>query len=268
MRNVITLTTDFGLQDYYVSAMKAAMLNIAPDARLVDISHEIPSQDIMAGSWILQNSAMLFPEGSVHTVVVDPGVGTDRNPVALKVRDQLFVGPDNGIFSLLTSDEEYKAVRLTNEDYWRKNPSNTFHGRDIFAPVAAHLSQGVPLEELGEPIDELVTYRWTVPIADKDGLEGMVIHIDKFGNLITNISESLLEEVIDDKNVRIYVGNTILDEIATTFGKVTEGEPVAYIGSSGMLEVGINKGSAEEMLGVQKGAQISLILQKESQPES
>lgn len=268
MRNVITLTTDFGLQDYYVSAMKAAMLNIAPDARLVDISHEIPSQDIMAGSWILQNSAMLFPEGSVHTVVVDPGVGTDRNPVALKVRDQLFVGPDNGIFSLLTSDEEYKAVRLTNEDYWRENPSNTFHGRDIFAPVAAHLSQGVPLEELGEPIDELVTYRWTVPIADKDGLEGMVIHIDKFGNLITNISESLLEEVIDDKNVRIYVGNTILDEIATTFGKVTEGEPVAYIGSSGMLEVGINKGSAEEMLGVQKGAQISLILQKESQPES
>ncbi len=268
MRNVITLTTDFGLQDYYVSAMKAVMLSIAPDARLVDISHEIPSQDIMAGSWILQNSAMLFPEGSVHTVVVDPGVGTGRNPVALKVKDQFFVGPDNGIFSLLTSDQEYQAVRLTNKKYWTENPSNTFHGRDIFAPVAAHLSQGVALSEFGEPVDELVKYRWTVPIADKDGLEGMVIHIDKFGNLITNISEDLLEEVIDDKNVRIYVGNTILDEIATTFGNVTEGEPVAYIGSSGMLEVGINKGNAEEMLGVQKGAQISLILQKESQPES
>lgn len=268
MRNVITLTTDFGLRDYYVSAMKAVMLNIVPDVRLVDISHEIPSQDIMAGSWILQNSAMLFPKNTVHTVVVDPGVGTERNPVALKVGDQYFVGPDNGIFSLLTTDVEYKAVRLTNERYWRENPSKTFHGRDIFAPVAAHLSRGVDLDELGEPIDELVNYRWTVPIADKDGLEGMVIHIDKFGNLVTNITEDLLEDVIGDKSVRIYVGNTILDEIAMTFGNVTDGEPVAYIGSSGMLEVGINKGNAQEMLGVQKGAQISLILQKESQPES
>lgn len=264
MRNVITLTTDFGLQDYYVSAMKAVILDIAPDVRLVDISHEIPSQDIMAGSWILQNSAMLFPKDTVHTVVVDPGVGTNRKAVALKIENQYFVGPDNGIYSLLTRDKSYQAVRLTNKEFWREKPSNTFHGRDIFAPVAAHLSQGVTLEELGEPIDELVTYRWTVPIADKDGLEGMIIHIDSFGNLITNISEDLLEEVIGDKKVRIYVGNTILDEIATTFGKVPEGEPLAYIGSSGMLEIGVNKGDAEEMLGVQKGAQISLILQKEN----
>ncbi|WP_441000712.1 SAM hydrolase/SAM-dependent halogenase family protein [Fodinibius sp. SL11] len=268
MRNVITLTTDFGLQDYYVGAMKASMLNIAPDVRLVDISHEIPSQDIMAGSWILKNSAMLFPEGTVHTVVVDPGVGTDRDAIALKMEGQYFVGPDNGIFSLLATDVNYQAVRLTNQEFWRENPSSTFHGRDIFAPVAAHLSQGVALEELGDTAEDLVSYRWTVPIADKDGLEGMVIHIDKFGNLITNITEDLLKDVIGDKNVRIYVGNTILDEIETTFGEVTEGEPVAYIGSSGMLEVGINKGNAEEMLSVQKGAQISLILQKESQPES
>jgi S-adenosylmethionine hydrolase len=265
MRNVITLTTDFGLQDYYVSAMKAVMLGIAPEVRLVDISHDIPSQDIMAGSWILHNSAMLFPSGTVHTVVVDPGVGTDRKPIALKIDDQYFVGPDNGIFSLLTAEKDFKAVRLSNVKYWRSNPSNTFHGRDIFAPVAAHLSQGVELEELGESLDDLVTYRWSVPIADKDGLEGMVIHIDKFGNLITNLPASLIEDVIEDKSVKIYVGNTILDEIVTTFGSVTEGEPAAYIGSSGMLEIGINKGNAEKMLGVQKGAQISLILQKESQ---
>ncbi|NGP87515.1 SAM hydrolase/SAM-dependent halogenase family protein [Fodinibius halophilus] len=265
MRNVITLTTDFGLKDYYVSAMKGVILGIAPDVRMIDISHDIPSQDIMAGSWILQNSAMLFPSGTVHNVVVDPGVGTDRNAVALKIEDQYFVGPDNGIFSLLTQERDYKAVRLTNEKYWRDNPSETFHGRDIFAPAAAHLSEGVPLEELGEPLDELVTYRWTVPIADKDGLEGMVIHIDKFGNLITNITASQIEDVIGDKSVKIYVGNTILDEIVSTFGAVPEGEPMAFIGSSGMLEIGINKGNAEEMLSVQKGAQISLILQKESQ---
>ncbi|WP_138430880.1 SAM hydrolase/SAM-dependent halogenase family protein [Fodinibius saliphilus] len=265
MRNVITLTTDFGLKDYYVSAMKGVILGIAPDVRMIDISHDIPSQDIMAGSWILQNSAMLFPAGTVHNVVVDPGVGTDRNAVALKIGDQYFVGPDNGIFSLLTQNRDYKAVKLTNDKYWREDPSETFHGRDIFAPAAAHLSEGVPLEDLGEPLSELVTYRWTVPIADKDGLEGMVIHIDKFGNLITNITSDQIEEVIGDKSVKIYVGNTILDDIVGTFGAVPEGEPMAFIGSSGMLEIGINKGNAEEMLSVQKGAQISLILQKESQ---
>lgn len=263
MHNIITLTTDFGLQDYYVSAMKAIILGIAPDVRLVDISHDIPSQDIMAGSWILRNSAMLFPSGTVHTVVVDPGVGTDRKSIALKIEDQYFVGPDNGIFSPLTEERDFKAVRLSNKKYWREDPSNTFHGRDIFAPVAAHLSRGVELEDLGDSVDELVTYRWTVPIADKDGLQGMVIHIDKFGNLVTNLSRSLIKE-FKDKNVKIYLGNTILDEIATTFGSVPDGEPVAFIGSSGMLEIGINKGSAEEMLGVQKGAQISVILQKES----
>lgn len=262
MRNVITLTTDFGLQDYYVSAMKAVMLGIAPEVRLVDVSHDIPSQDIMAGSWVLKNSAMLFPSGTVHTVVIDPGVGTDRNAVALRIEDQYFVGPDNGIFSLLTTDRSYTAVKLNKKEYLRESRSNTFHGRDVFAPAAAHLSRGVTLEELGEPLDELISYRWMQPIADKDGLEGTIIHIDKFGNLVTNISADLIDEVLAGKQVKIYVGNVILNEINTTFGAVTEGEPVAYIGSAGMLEVGINQGNAQKMLGVQKGAQISIILQK------
>lgn len=261
MRKTITFTTDFGLQDYYVSAMKGVILQETPEARLIDISHEIPPQDIMAGSWVLKNSAMLFPAGTVHLVVVDPGVGTNRNPVALQIGDQFFVGPDNGIFSLLTNEQEFEAVHLTNQTYWRSDPSSTFHGRDIFAPVAAHLCNGVELNELGDPLDELETYRWAVPIADKDGVQGWVIHIDKFGNLITNISASLVEEVIGSDEVKLYVGNTILDEIKHTFGSVAEGEPVAYIGSSGMLEVAINKGNAEEMLGVQKGAQISLVHQ-------
>ncbi|MDZ7772805.1 MAG: SAM-dependent chlorinase/fluorinase [Balneolaceae bacterium] len=263
MRKIITLTTDFGLQDYYVSAMKAVMLGIVPEARLVDISHDIPSQDIMAGSWVLRNSAMLFPPGTVHTVVVDPGVGTDRKPVALEINDRFFVGPDNGIFSQLTEEHGFRAVHLTNETYWREEVSRTFHGRDIFAPVAAHLAAGVSLEELGEPVEELETYRWAVPIADKDGLQGWVIHIDKFGNLVTNIPQSLIEEVAGGRAVKIYVGNTILDEVVETFGSVEEGEPAALIGSSGMLEVGINKGDAGQMLGVKKGAQISLVLQKD-----
>jgi S-adenosylmethionine hydrolase len=263
MRKIITLTTDFGLQDYYVSAMKGVMLNVAPEVRLIDISHEIPSQDIMAGSWVLKNTASLYPEGTVHLVVVDPGVGSERKAIALKLGEQYFVGPDNGIFSLLTKEKATEAVELTNPDYWNGQPSNTFHGRDIFAPAAAHLSNGVALKDLGKPVEGLHTYHWAVPIADKDGIEGWIIHIDKFGNLITNISSELIEETMDSEKLKIYVGNTILNSIEKMFSAVPEGEPVAYTGSSGMLEVGINKGNAKQMLGVQKGARISLVLQKE-----
>lgn len=262
MSNVITLTTDFGLQDHYVSAMKAVILGIAPKTRLIDVSHFIPPQDIMAGAWVIRNSAMLFPDGTVHLVVVDPGVGTDRNPVALKIENQLFVGPDNGIFSLFFDEFEYEAYRLTNTDFWRKDLSNTFHGRDIFAPVAGHLSMGVPIEEMGEPIEELVSYRWAVPIFDKDGIQGWVVHIDQFGNLITNIPKELYQMAIADNQAKIYVGNTILDHTSLTFADVEDGEPVVFFGSSGMLEVGINKGNAQQMLGVHKGAQISVVIQR------
>lgn len=263
MSQIITLTTDFGLQDHYVSAMKAVIVGIAPDARLIDISHDIPPQDIMAGAWVVRNAAFLFPPGTVHVVVVDPGVGTPRHPIALKVKDQYFVGPDNGIFSLFFDEFEYEAVKLNNSDFWRNGEmSKTFHGRDVFAPVTAHLSNGVSLQEIGEPIDDLVTYHWAVPIADKDGLQGWVVHIDRFGNLITNISRDLIDEHLKKKEVKIYVGNTMLQEIVSTFGDVEEGEPAAFIGSSGMLEIGINKGNAARMLSVDKGAQISIVLQK------
>ena len=262
MSRIITLTTDFGTQDHYVSVMKAVILGIAPSARLIDISHDIPPQDIMAGAWVIRNAAFAFPKGSIHLVVIDPGVGTDRKPIALKIKDQFFVGPDNGIFSLITNEYTFKAYKLNKSDYWRKHRSRTFHGRDIFIPVAAHLSEGVNLSEMGDPIKELVSYHWAVPISDKDGVQGWVIHIDRYGNLITNITEQLLEETAGRRKVRVYVGNTIIDHMVNTFGDVQPGEPVAFIGSSGMLEVGINKGNAAEMLGVDKGAQISLVLQK------
>tara|TARA_R100001143_G_scaffold63590_1_gene72941 strand:+ start:4241 stop:4972 length:732 start_codon:yes stop_codon:yes gene_type:complete len=243
--------------------MKAVILGIVPDVRLVDISHEIPPHDTMAGAWVVRNSAMLYPPGTVHLVVVDPGVGTDRKPVAIQINDQTFVGPDNGLFSLIAEDFDYKAISLTNKKYWRNNSSNTFHGRDIFASVAAHLSKGVNINDLGEELDKLVTYRWAVPISDKDGIQGWVVHIDRYGNLITNIPESLLRANLQESQaIRIYVGNTILDEISTTFASVTDGEPVAYIGSSDKLEIAINRGNAKEMLGVEKGAQISIIIQK------
>lgn len=262
MSHIITLTSDFGLQDHYVSAIKAVILGIVPDAHIVDISHEIPPQDIMAGAWVIRNAAFMFPPETVHLVVVDPGVGTDRKPIVLKIGDQYFVGPDNGIFSLLYDEFKYKAFKLNKPEFWRAERSRTFHGRDIFAPVAAHLSAGVPLKDMGTPIKDLVVYHWAVPIADKDGLQGWIVHIDRFGNLITNISEKLIEEVIGRRKVKIYVGNTMIDHMVNTFGDVEDGDPAAFIGSSGMLEIGINKGNASTMLGVYKGAQISLVLKK------
>ncbi|MEX2573299.1 MAG: SAM-dependent chlorinase/fluorinase [Balneolaceae bacterium] len=262
MSRIVTLTTDFGLQDHYVGTVKAVILGIAPDVRLVDISHEIPAQDVMAGAWVVRNAVDYFPAGTVHLVVVDPGVGTDRNPVAIEIGNQFFVGPDNGIFTLIADKKPYRACKLTNRAFWRDTTSNTFHGRDVFGPVAAHLASGVPLMDLGEPADELTTYRWATPIADKAGIQGWIVHIDHFGNLISNIPEHLVGEALDTGAVKIYVGNTILHETVSSYGHVEDGEPAAYIGSSGMLEIAINKGNASEMLSVRKGAQISVVLQK------
>lgn len=262
MSKIITLTSDFGQQDHYVSTMKAVILGIAPDSRLIDISHEIPPQDVMAGAWVVRNATPYFPDNTIHLVVVDPGVGTQRHPVALKIGNHYYVGPDNGIFSLVADQQDYQACKLTNKDFWMSDQSNTFHGRDIFAPVAAHLSNGIPFHQLGEELKELVTYRWAKPIADKDGIQGWILHIDRFGNLISNIPQEMIDKVIGEKRMKIYVGNTILDHFEESYGFVEDGEPVAYIGSSGMLEVAISKGNASEMLSVRKGAQISIILQK------
>lgn len=259
---VITLTTDFGLQDHYVSAMKAVIFRINYHARVIDISHDIPPQDVMAGAWVVRNAALLFPPGTVHVVVVDPGVGTERKPVALNIEGHFFVGPDNGIFSLIGEDFNYKAITLTNARFWRNSQSNTFHGRDIFAPVAAHLSRGVSLDELGPPLERVITYRWAIPIADRDGIQGWIVHIDRFGNLISNIPSRLIQDTIGSSRFRIYAGNTIIHHIDTSYGSVHDGEPVAYIGSSDKLEIAVNKGNAKEMLGVEKGAQISIFIQK------
>lgn len=255
---IVTLTSDFGLQDHYVAAMKAVILGINPEVRLIDISHQIPPQDIMAGAWVLRNSAFLFPKGTIHLAVVDPGVGSDRKPVIVEINGHFFVGPDNGLFSLL-AEEEYHARTITNHSYWNGGNSNTFHGRDIFAPSAAHLSKGVAPEKFGNTIEELVSYRWASPITDNEGIQGMVLHIDHYGNLISNISADQVKQVQERGKFKIYVGSAILNRINTTFSDVSDGEPAAIIGSSGMLEVIINKGDASEMLSVQKGASISVI---------
>jgi S-adenosylmethionine hydrolase len=258
---IITLTTDFGYRDYYVSAMKAVILTKCPRVRLVDVSHDIPPQDIMAAAWILKNSAFLYPQGTIHIAVVDPGVGTKRKPIAVEMNGHFFIGPDNGIFSLLGSDSDLNAFHILHQDIINDTVSATFHGRDIFAPAAALLANGLQIYELGEPIEHINSYKWAYPISDDEGIQGWVVHIDTYGNLITNIPEDFLQKC-NEQPFKIYVGTTIINNLVTTFSDVSDGETAALIGSAGTLEICVNKGSASEMLSVYKGAPVSVVFQK------
>ena len=274
--SIITITTDFGTEDAYVPAMKGAMLSIAPEARLVDVTHAIEPQDILESAFVLKASQPFFPEGTVHLVVVDPGVGTERRAVALRHDGHWFVGPDNGLFPLVMDDGPPEAVvELDNPDFWRTpTPSSTFHGRDIFAPAAAHLAAGRALEDLGSPVDELEPLRWARPTSDANMVQGWILHVDHFGNCITNIRWSTIQEafsldsaptsVADLPPVTAYVGNSTLDAVCSTYGDVAEEDPLLLFGSTGFLEVAVNGGSAAERLAIRKGDTIKLTFDEDA----
>lgn len=261
MPRIITLTTDFGSRDAYVAAMKGVILSICPDARLVDVSHEIAPQDIMEAAFVLRDAVQYFPAGTVHLAVVDPGVGGSRRAVALSAGDQLFVGPDNGLFTLLMgSREPDELVVLSRAEYWRTPaPSTTFHGRDIFAPAAAHLACGKTLQDVGVPSATLEPLYWALPIADEQGVQGWVVHVDRFGNCITNISRALLDGGHEGRTVKCYVGTAIIPNVQNTYGDVASGEPLALFGSSGFLEVAVNNGNASKLFSIRKGASVNIV---------
>lgn len=267
--SIVTLTTDFGTEDAYVSAMKGTMLSIAPDARLVDVSHQIDAQDVMESAFVLKSAQPYFPKGTVHLVVVDPGVGTSRRAIALRKNDHWFVGPDNGVFPLIMDEESPDAaVMLDNPEKWRTDaPSNTFHGRDIFAPAAAHLAAGCSLEDLGSSIGTLEPLRWARPITSPQTVQGWILHVDHFGNCITNIRRSTLDTALDLDAPptaatlpldEAYVGTTILHDLHSTYGDVGEEDPLLLFGSTGFLEVAVNGGSAAERLDIRKGDTVKL----------
>lgn len=269
---IVTITTDFGTQDGYVPAMKGTMLSIAPEVRLVDVTHEISPQDVMESAFVLQSAQPFFPPGTVHLVVVDPGVGTERRAIALRHEDSWYVGPDNGLFPLVLNGASPDAVvELDNPDMWRTpSPSTTFHGRDIFAPAAAHLAAGRPLDALGSPADELETLRWAQPITDTQTVQGWVVHVDRFGNCVTNIRRDTLAQALDEENppavdalppLEGYVGSTILEAIHPTYGRVPDGDPLLLFGSTGFLEIAVNGGNAAEMLDIRKGDSVKLSFQ-------
>lgn len=258
MGNVITLTTDLGTSDGYVAAMKGVILGIAPGVSLVDISHEVAPQDVMGASYLLAGVYRFFPPETVHLVVVDPGVGTQRRGLAARAGEHLFVAPDNGVLApVLDASEHVQVVSLTNADYWLGKVSHTFHGRDMFAPVAAHLAGGVPFEALGVPVEDPVRLSLPIPHTSGQETEGTVLWVDHFGNLVTNIPAGALAS---GETYRVTVGHLTVTGLFTTYGEVRAGQPLALVGSHGFVEVAVREGSAAEMAGVGRGAMVRLEL--------
>ena len=259
---VITLTTDFGLRDTYVGQMKGVILSIAPAARIVDLTHEIPPHDVMAGALAIASATNAFAPGTIHVGVVDPGVGTDRAAIAVRTECGIYVGPDNGLFtSVLGAHAVCSAVSLTHTAYHRPVVSRTFHGRDIFAPVAGHLAMGTPLARMGEPITTPLLLEIPTPCRTPHGLELRVLVIDRFGNLTTNLDSSGLDAFRSqsgDAPFTVDIAGRSITSIQQTFGDVAPGKLVCYFGSSGRLEIAVRDGNAARELGA--GPQTVILL--------
>ena len=258
---IITLTTDFGVRDSYVAQMKGTILSTALRVTIIDVTHAISRHSIIQAAFVIADIWRVYPDGTAHVVVVDPGVGTDRRPIALEVDGQYFVGPDNGLFSHILDAAEreglsWRAVALTNADYWRaRTVSPTFHGRDIFAPAAAHLVNGTHLSHLGDRLDAperllLPTYHVEAGV-----VRGEIIYVDSFGNCVTNIPADALPPPGTSGVVIACDGLTTLPYV-TTYGIVPEGVPLALIGSHGYLEVAVRRGNAANDFSHESGTSV------------
>ena len=264
---VISITTDFGEKDGFVGTMKGVIWRICPEAQIADITHEVPPQDILSGAIALWRAAPFFPAGSVHLAVVDPGVGTPRRPMAAQIGEQYVVGPDNGLFTYMIVEAEkaeraLRYIHLTNPAYWLPEVSRTFHGRDIFAPVAAHLARGVPLEQLGTPFEDPV--RLELPQAKRTP-EGWMAHIsviDSFGNLTTDLPAAALE---GRRDVVMRLHGRQVDGIVESYGYRQKGELMALVDSEGYIEIAVVNGSAARLLEAKIGDDVHVILPRANQ---
>jgi S-adenosyl-L-methionine hydrolase (adenosine-forming) len=255
---IITLTTDFGTDDWFVGTMKGVIATITPKATLVDITHALPSGDIRAGTFALAASFKYFPKGTIHVAIVDPGVGSKRRAIAGQTEHYLFVGPDNGVLSFALRGEKIKTVRaLENTAYFLEPVSQTFHGRDVFAPVAAHLARGVAIAKFGPAVTGFVRLDWPEPKALGQSVQGEVIYIDKFGNVITNIPATSIAN-FGREHFDIFKGRKRICSIATHYQSVPAREAVAVPGSSGYLEIAVNGGNASATLGLRTGDRVDV----------
>ncbi|HEV2883089.1 MAG TPA: SAM-dependent chlorinase/fluorinase [Pyrinomonadaceae bacterium] len=260
---LITLLTDFGAADYFVGALKGAILSVNARARIVDITQEIPAHDVQAGAFTLLAAYESFPPGTIHVAVVDPGVGSARRPLLISTQRYFFVGPDNGLFSYVCErEEDVRVYYLTNENFFRAHVSQTFHGRDIFAPVAAALSNNVPPEAFGELIDDYVRLAPLAPVRDASAAwSAEIIHIDRFGNLVTNITRREMSGDEFNEGARLEIGGREISSLRRFYAEETGGgeaasELFAIWGSAGFLEIAANCASAARLLSVERGERV------------
>jgi len=260
---VITLTTDFGFQDPFVGIIKGVIAAINPQAQVIDLTHGVPPQNVMAGALVLQHSVRYFAAGTIHVVVVDPGVGSARKPILIEYADACLIGPDNGVLSLaLESKPPDRIIELTNTDFHLQHISKTFHGRDIFAPVAAHLSLGVPPSEFGKPLDTLVNLSMPQIVRGENRLDGEIIYADGFGNLFTNIREHDLTGLPRER-VQVALAGMPPGALVTAYAGVSAGEFSCLFNSWGLLEIAINKGNAMERTGAKIGDKVTVTVKED-----
>jgi S-adenosyl-L-methionine hydrolase (adenosine-forming) len=263
-QRMITFTTDFGVTEHYVGVMKGVIYNIHPAAQVADITNGVQSFDLLDGALAISQAYSYFPKNTVHVVVVDPGVGGSRRPILATVGDHLFVAPDNGVLSLVYEREERVSVRhITAEHYFHHPVSNTFHGRDIFAPVAAHLSKGVEVDKFGDEIVDFVRFLTPKPKASGAGSwKAVVLKTDKFGNLMTSITPNDIPELfaLPTPAFKITVGKTEVTQLHSSYVHGAPGEVFAVLGSAGFLEISANRSSAARLAGADKGTEVSVVL--------
>lgn len=257
---IITLTTDYGTDDHLVGTVKGVILKINPEVTIVDITHHVTPFDLLDGALAIGAAYAYFPPKTIHVVIVDPGVGTERRPLLVSGQNHYFIAPDNGVLSLVYEREQNVVVRHANAEHYYLQPlSKTFHGRDVFGPVAAWLSKGWQTASMGEEIQDYKKMALPKPKPGEAGVKGLVMKIDPFGNLVTNFrAEDLSPEAQNGSGLKMQVGTQAVSRLVDTFARGNAGEPIAYIGSSGYLEIAINKGNAARTLAVGRGAPVVL----------
>ncbi len=260
-RPIITLTTDFGASPF-PGLMKGVMLGICPAARLVDISHTVPAQDVRAGALVIEQALEVFPYGTVHLGVVDPGVGTARRPIAVAALGMFFVGPDNGLFTpALLADSRARVFELAEKGLFRQPVCDTFHGRDVFAPVAAHLACGLDPASLGPVVEDPVLLSWPQPKEEGGVLHGVVLAADSFGNLDTNLTRERVEGFLAGRRAEVRLGGLKIDGIHRAYGQVSGGQPLALYNSMDRLELAINQGNLYARLAPERGSAFGLAVE-------
>jgi S-adenosylmethionine hydrolase len=262
-RPIITLTTDFGTSDHFVGTMKGVIVDIVPDVQIVDITHAVQAFDVLDGALAISQAYSYFPNGTIHLVVVDPGVGTARRPILASSDGYHFVAPDNGVLSMVYAREERIHVRqITSEHYFRQPVSNTFHARDIFAPVAAYLAKFVESDKFGDEIEDYVRFAAPKPkAAGENRIRGVVLKVDRFGNLITNVTPADAPALFAESTTfKIVVGTREITDIRKTFAEGGPGEVFGVLGSMGYLEIVANRAAAAQITGAGKGSEVSIFL--------